>query len=40
MIFTLKACARVAAMTDGVAFDHSVVIFLKRTPRCIRAAKL
>jgi len=29
----------VAAATDGVAFDCLVVIFLKRTPRCIRGAK-
>jgi len=38
--FTLKACARVAAATDGEVFDRVVVIFLKRTPQCIRAAKL
>jgi hypothetical protein len=36
----LKACARVAAATDGAAFDRLVVIFLKQTPRCIRAARL
>jgi len=36
----LKACARVAIATDGVAFYCLVVIFLKRTPRCIRVAKL
>ena len=28
------------AATDGVAFEHLVVIFLKRAPRCIRAARL
>ena len=27
-------------MTDGVAFERLVVIFLKRVPWCIRAAKL
>jgi hypothetical protein len=30
----------VAAATDGVAFERLVVIFLKRAPRCIRAARL
>lgn len=29
-----------AAATDGVAFERLVVIFLKRAPRCIRAARL
>jgi len=38
--FTLKACARVAAATNGDTFDHLVVIFLKRMFRCIRAARL
>jgi len=38
--FTLKACARVAAATDGDTFDLLVVIFLKRTLRCARAARL
>jgi hypothetical protein len=28
--FTLKACAKVAAATDGDAFDILVVVFLKR----------
>ena len=36
----MKACARVAVATDGVAFDRLVVIFLKRGPLCIRAARL
>ena len=36
--FTLKAYAKVAAATDGDAFDRLVVIFLKRTFQCIRAA--
>jgi len=36
----LKACAKVAAATDGDVFAHLVVIFLKRTFRCIRAARL
>jgi hypothetical protein len=38
--FTLKACAKAVAATDGDVFAHLVVIFLKRTPRCIKAAKL
>jgi hypothetical protein len=38
--FTLKACARVAATTDGDTFDRLVVVFLKHTLRCIRAARL
>jgi len=38
--YTLKACARVAAATDGDVFGHLVVVFLKRTLRCIRAARL
>ena len=38
--FTLKACAKVAATTDGVAFECLVVIFLKQSPRCIRAARV
>ena len=29
-----------AAATNGVAFERLVVIFLRRVPRCIRAAKL
>jgi len=37
---TLKACASVAVATVGDTFDRLVVIFLKRTFRCIRAAKL
>jgi len=36
----LKACAKVAAVTVGDVFDRLVVIFLKRTFRCIRAARL
>jgi len=36
----LKACAKVAAATDGDVFARLVVIFLKRTFRCIRAAKV
>ena len=36
----MKACARVAAATDGEVFDRLVVIFLKRTFRCTKAAKL
>jgi len=38
--FTLKACAKVAAATDGDTFDRLVVVFLKRMFRCIRAARL
>jgi hypothetical protein len=38
--FTLKACARVVVATDGEVFDRLVVIFLNRTARCIKAAKL
>jgi len=36
----LKACAKAAAVTDGDALARLVVIFLKRTFRCIKAAKL
>jgi hypothetical protein len=36
----LKACAKVTAATVGDVFDHLVVIFLKHTFRCIRAARL
>jgi len=36
----LKACAKVAAVTDGDVFVLLVVIFLKRIFRCIRAAKV
>jgi len=36
----LKACAKAAAATDGDVLARLVVIFLKRTPRCIKAAKL
>jgi len=36
----LKACASVAAATVGDVFGRLVVIFLKRTFRCIRAARL
>jgi hypothetical protein len=38
--FTLKAYARVGAATDGDAFDRLVVVFLKRTVRCFKAARL
>ena len=38
--FTLKACAKVEAATDGDAFVRLVVTFLRRTPRCIIAAKV
>jgi len=38
--FTLKACARVEAATNGDVFIRLVVTFLKRTPRCIIAAKV
>jgi len=38
-VFTFKACARVAAATDGDVFDR-LVVFLKRTLRCIRVARL
>ena len=30
--FTLKACAKVEAATDGDAFVRLVVTFLRRTP--------
>ena len=36
----MKACAKVAAATDGDVFAPLVVIFLKRTLQCIRAAKV
>jgi len=36
----LKACAKAVAATDGDVFARLVVIFLKRMPRCIKAAKL
>jgi len=36
----LKACAKVAAATVGDVFDRLVVIFLKRTFWCIKAARL
>jgi len=38
--FTLKACAKVAAATDGDVFNRLVVTNLKRTFRCIKVAKL
>jgi len=38
--FTLKACAKVEAATDGDVFVCLVVTFLRRTPRCIMAAKV
>jgi len=37
---TLKACARVKAANDGDIFAHLVLTFLRRTPRCIIAAKV
>jgi len=37
--FTLKACARVEAATNGDTFVRLVVTFLRRTPRCIIAAR-
>jgi len=36
----LKACAKVVAATDGDVFARLVVIFLKCTFWCIKAAKL
>jgi len=36
----LKACAKVVAATDGDVFIRLVVTFLRRTPRCIIAAKV
>jgi len=36
----LKACAKAAAATDGDVLARLVVTFLKRTFRCIKAAKL
>jgi len=36
----LKACAKAVAANDGDVFVRLVVIFLKRTPRCIKAAKV
>jgi len=36
----LKAYAKAVAATDGDVFARLVVIFLKRTPRCIKAARL
>jgi len=38
--FTLKACARVAAATDGDTFDLLVIVFLKHTLRCAKVARL
>jgi len=38
--FTLKACAKVEAATDGDVFVRLVVTFLRHTPRCIIAAKV
>jgi len=36
----LKACAKAVAATDGDVFARLVVIFLKRTFRCIKAARI
>jgi len=36
----LKACAKAVAATDGDVFVRLVVTFLRRTPRCIIAAKV
>ena len=38
--FTLKACAKAVAATDGDVFVRLVVTFLRRTPRCIIATKV
>jgi len=38
--FTLKACAKVEVATDGDIFARLVVTFLRRTPRCIIAARV
>jgi len=38
--FALKACAKAVAATDGDVFVRLVVTFLRRTPRCIKAAKV
>ena len=38
--FTLKACAKVEAATDGDILARLVVTFLRRTPRCIIVAKV
>jgi len=37
---TLKSCAKAVAAADGDVFARLVVIFLKRTPRCIKATKV
>jgi len=37
---TLKACARAVAATDGDVLVHLVVTFLRRSPRCIMAARV
>jgi len=36
----LKACAKAVAANDGDVFVRLVVIFLRRAPQCIKAAKL
>ena len=36
----MKACAKVVAATDGDVFARLVVIFLKRTFLCIKAARV
>jgi len=38
--FTLKACVKVEAATDEDVFVRLAVTFLRRTPRCIIAAKV
>jgi len=38
--FTLKACAKAEAATDGDVFVRLVVTFLRRTPQCIIAANV
>jgi len=39
-VVTLNAFTRVAAVADGVTFERLVVIFLKRAPRWVKAAKV
>ena len=36
----MKACAKVEAATDGDVFVRLMVSFVRRTPRCIIAAKV
>jgi len=39
-MITLKACAKVEAATDGDVLVLLVVTFLRRTPRCMMAARV